>query len=227
MCRFLLVRSKTKIKLEKLLHQFSQMSERSRAPDGDWQGDGWGIAIKTQSWKIYKSLNPIWEDKDTFNIFPETNIFVVHARSAGFPQDRGIIEYNEPYVSDDLCFVFNGMLKGVNIARQLEGKIGAQKIFSLIQNVILSECSELKDPPRIEEVLRIVDQLIVNNSKKVIGMNIGLVKDDKFNVLCEYDNNDEYFSLRYYQDDQVSLVCSEEIGEYDWKMMKKGEILVL
>jgi len=238
MCRFLLVRSKEKIKPERLLNQFTDMCQRSHAPDGDWQGDGWGMAIKVQSWKLevgswktYKSLKPIWKDKNTFSKFPETNIFVVHARSAGFPQDRGVIEYNQPYISDSLCFVFNGMIKGVTINKPLSGKIGAQKIFSLIQNVILSDPElvegESKDPERITEALRKVDELIINNSKKVVSMNIGLAADDKFYILCEYAYNPEYFAIRYCQDDSLTLICSEPIGNYQWKIMKKGEVLIL
>ncbi|MBI3954995.1 hypothetical protein HY338_01010, partial [Candidatus Gottesmanbacteria bacterium] len=52
MCRFLLVRSKIKIKPEKLLQDFAGMCQKSRAPDGDWQGDGWGIASKISNFKF-------------------------------------------------------------------------------------------------------------------------------------------------------------------------------
>ena len=185
-----------------------------------------GIAVKTRnskletrSWEIYKSLSPIWEERNKLRNFPEANIFAVHARSAGFPQHRGNIEFNQPYISDDLCFVFNGMIKGVKLGMQLEGKIGAQKIFSLIRQ-------EQKDKS-IDGTLRIVDKLILDNAKKILGMNIGLVKDNKFYVLCEYENNPAYFGIRFHQDNLLSLVCSEPVGSYDWKMMKKGEILVL
>lgn len=226
MCRFLLVKSKEKIALEELLNQFSEMCEKSRAPDGDWQGDGWGIALRLRSgqakindkkWEVRKSLNPIWEAKNTFNQFPKTNMFVVHARSAGFPQHRGNIEYNQPYIANDLCFVFNGMIKGVKLAKPLTGKIGAQKIFSLI----LHE----KKIKSIEKLLKSVDKLLLENSQKIIGMNIGIVRDDKFYVLCEYESNPTYFGVRYYQDNSLSLVCSEPIGDYGWKMMGKGEVI--
>ncbi len=226
MCRFLLVRSKNKIKPETLLDQFAQMCEKSHAPDGDWQGDGWGIAIKSQKskvkskkWDIYKSLKPIWEEKDKFQEFEEINSFVVHARSSGFPQHRGNIEFNQPYISDGLCFVFNGMIKGVKVGRILEGKIGAQKIFSLI-------LQEQKNKS-MGEVLKFTDKLLLDNSTKIYGMNIGVVQNDKFYVLCEYEENADYFGIRYYQDDLLSIVCSEPIGNYQWKMMRKGDIISL
>lgn len=219
MCRFLLVRSKKAIKPGKLLSQFASMCQKSQAPDGDWQGDGWGIAVNSQNWKLYKSLKPIWKEQDKFREFGEANIFVVHARSAGFPQHRGFVEYNQPYISDGLCFVFNGMIKGVKIDRPLSGKIGAQKIFSLIQQ------EEKNNSPA--ETLKLVDKLLMENSKKVMGMNIAVAKDNKFYVLCEYENNPEYFAVRYYQDGGLTLVCSEPIGTYKWKQMGKGEVLAL
>lgn len=226
MCRFLLVKSKNKIKPEKFLREFSSMCEKSRAPDGDWQGDGWGIALKSQisklksqSWDIYKSLKPVWKDQEQFNKFPETDLFVVHARSSGFPDQKGIIEYNQPYIEDSLCYVFNGMIRGVSLSKPIAGKIGAQKIFSLLKQQIQN------NPP--EEALENVDKLIINNAKKAEGMNIGFVYEDKFYVLCEYENNQDYFGVRYFRDDNITLVCSEPIGSYQWRYMKKSEILVL
>ena len=220
MCRFLLVRSKNKFKPEKLLRQFSLMCQKSRAPDGDWQGDGYGIAWQVNGkWKLEKSLSPIWEEQDKFDQIPETHLFAAHARSSGFPDQKGIIEYNQPYINDLLCYVFNGMIRGVSLSMQLEEKIGAQKIFSLLKQQIQN-----KSP---EEALEHVDKLIINNSKKIEGMNIGIVYEDKFYVLCEYENNKNYFGIRYYHDDDIILVCSEVIGEYAWKIMDRSQILAL
>lgn len=226
MCRFLLVRSKNKIKPEKILRDFALMCKNSHAPDGDWQGDGWGIASKISNfkfpisnWDIYKSLKQIWEERDKFQEFAETNMFIVHARSAGFPQHKGIIEFTEPFIQDELCFVFNGMIKGVKIDRKLTGKIGAQKIFSLI--------IEEKKGKSLEDVLMSVDKLLLEKSEKIIGMNIGVVKENKFYLLCEYSENENYFGLRYFQDQELTIICSQPIGSYEYKVMNKGEILVL
>ncbi len=202
------------------------MCKNSHAPDGDWQGDGWGIVIKTQSskfkvqkWEEYKSLKPVWEEKDKFQEFADTDMFVAHARSAGFPQHKGNIEFNQPFIQNELCFVFNGMIKGVKIGRTLSGKIGAQKIFSLIL--------EENKSNSIENVLMYVDKLLLENSEKIIGMNIGVVKENKFYILCEYEKNSNYFGIRYFQSDEMTLICSEPIVDYEWTIMKKGEVLSL
>ena len=62
MCRFLLAKSDEKIKPERLLTSFASMCEKSRTPDKDRQGDGWGIAYKYQ---ISKSKKQKWILKKT------------------------------------------------------------------------------------------------------------------------------------------------------------------
>ncbi len=219
MCRFLLVRSKRKIKPERFLSSFASMCEKSRAPDGDRQSDGWGIAWeKNDTWKIKKSLRPIWNDSRIFATIPETNVFAVHARAASFVKHKGDLDYNQPYVENSLCFVFNGAIQGVNLP-EAEGEIGAQKIFSLLLQEIK------KNSP--ETALRLLDKKIIAHSKKVKGMNIGLVNNNTFYVLCRYADNAPYFTLRYYSDQNLVIVCSEPFVPYRWSTMKKGEILVL
>lgn len=218
MCRFLLVRSKKKIYPEKFLLDFASACQKSHAPDGDWQGDGWGIALQNENWETYKSLNPIWVEENKFKKFGETNTFAVHARSAGFAQHKGILEYNQPYVSDDICFVFNGMIKGVHLPFHVDGSIGAQKIFSLIKQE--SKTNSL------DKVLHTVDATLLNNSKHIEGMNIGLSYKDKFIVLCEYAENQDYFGIRYFQDNELVVVSSLTFGNFHWEKMKKGDISI-
>jgi predicted glutamine amidotransferase len=220
MCRFLLAKSKDSLRPEGLLKEFAAMCQRSHAPDGDWQGDGWGVAWQIdKSWKIHKSLSPIWEDLDKFATIPQTNLFVVHARSVGFPQHKNNLRFNQPYLHNNLCFVFNGMIRGVKLQRVLGGTIGAQKLFSLL-------IEEMKTK-NAKESLKKLDHAMLNNSKQVEGMNVGLVSDDNFYILCEYSIHPSYFTLQYYKDETIALVCSEKIGTYNWETMSKGEILVL
>ncbi len=219
MCRFLLVRSQKKVQPAKLLQEFALMCEGSHAPDGDWQGDGWGIAIQGKKWEVYKSLKPIWEESGKFQQFGETDIFIVHARSSGFSKHKGVLAYNQPYVRDCLAYVFNGMVRGVSLPMKLDGTIGAQKIFSLI-----SDCVHDKAP---DQLLPYVRELIRKNARKVEGMNIGLALGDRLYALCDYEDNADYFSLRYYADEKFAMICSEPIGSYRWQVMKKGEALTL
>lgn len=202
--------------VQTVLAQFADMAQKSRAPDGDRQGDGWGVAWYAGGWQVKKSIRPIWEDRAVFSEIPDTLLFAVHARSASFPAHKNIIQYNQPYISGDLCFVFNGVIEGVTISRPLAGTIGAQKIFSLL-------CEEIKGNT-IESALRTVDTTLVEHSRKIHGCNIGLVTPEAICALCRYGENSVYFSLNYYRDDTVNLVCSEPIGQYAWQTMQKGEI---
>jgi predicted glutamine amidotransferase len=220
MCRFLLAKSEDSLRSEDLLKEFAAMCQSSHAPDGDWQGDGWGVAWQIdKSWKIHKSLSPIWEDLDKFSTIPQTNLIVIHARSIGLPQHKNNLEFNQPYLHNNLCFVFNGMIRGVKLQRVLSGKIGAQKVFSFL-------IEEMKEK-NAKDSLRNLDRTMLNNSKQVEGMNVGLVSDDNFYVLCEYSIQPSYFSLQYYKDENITLVCSQKFGAYKWGTMSKGEVLVL
>src|SRR3989344_5555621 len=204
LCRFLIARFENSIDPQSLLRDFAAMCQRSRAPDGDWQGDGYGIAWqKDGQWRLYKSLKPIWQDEDIFSKIGAVNLLVAHARSAGFPQHKGNIEFNQPYVADSLCFVFNGMIKGVRLNMPLDGKIGAQKIFSLL----LKEAN-IKST---KEALQSVRSLILANSQKIEGMNIGLVQEGRLYSFCEYADNTNYFNLHFVQKRGLSLICSQPL----------------
>lgn len=219
MCRFLIVKSKKKIKPEDLLKPFALACQKSKAPDGEMQKDGYGIAWQDgESWQLKKSLIPIWEEQNLFKQIPKTNLFVAHARSAGFAKDKDNLDYNQPFLDGYLCFVFNGMIRKISFSLPLEGKIGSQKLFSLIK---------LQNKKhKIDLALEEVKKLVLKKAEKVEGMNIGLVKDGRIYVLCQYTDNKEYFTLHFYQNKGLTIVSSESFGCYDWKTMGKGELLI-
>ena len=138
MCRFLLVKFKNKTSPADVLNSFAKMSEQSRTLDGDWQGDGWGVSWKDDKgeWQTTKSLSPIWMDKGVFPEIPPTSMLAVHARSASFPSQKGIIEFNQPFVEGGMAFVINGFLRGVNL-KNINGTIGAQKIWNLLKEELI------------------------------------------------------------------------------------------
>ncbi|OGK25013.1 hypothetical protein A3A46_01850 [Candidatus Roizmanbacteria bacterium RIFCSPLOWO2_01_FULL_37_13] len=205
MCRFLLAKSKKLIKPYQLLHSFSLMAKNSKAFDGDWQGDGWGIAwLEAKSWKLYKSLSPIWEEFGKFNNFPKTNLFAIHARSASFSKHKNNIDYNQPFIADSRIFVFNGFLKGVRFPYQIPGDIGAQKIWYLLQK-------QLKTVKPVT-ALKNIKQLLKNNTKEIQALNIGLADINNIYSLNYYTKHPDYYQLFHYQSENIELICSERIG---------------
>ncbi len=132
MCRFLMVKSAEPFAPAALLESFAEMAEKSRAPDGDRQADGWGIAWPDGDggWIVRKSIRPVWEDAGAFPEIPAAAAFVVHARSASFPEQKDVLDYNQPYASEKAAFVFNGLLRGVALPFPVEGRIvGLANVF--------------------------------------------------------------------------------------------------
>lgn len=217
MCRFFIIKSRKKIKPENLLKPFASACQKSIAPDGELQKDGYGIAWQDgKSWQLKKSLAPIWKEQDLFEQIPDTNLLVAHARSAGFAKDKDNLDYNQPFIDGGLCFVFNGMIRKVKISTPLMGDIGSQKLFFLIK------LYTRKLSP--EKVLRKIQKIILKHSEKVEGMNIGLINNNQISIICQYSDNKDYFSLHFYEDEGLILISSIPIGSYKWRIMKSGEV---
>lgn len=221
MCRFLIVKSKTPLAPHTLLADFARMCQASRTPEGDWQGDGWGMAWQKKGrWQLNKSLKPIWQDQDSFRQFSPTNLFLVHARSASFTDQKGILEYNQPYTDGNLAFVFNGLIRGVKFNSPVPGKIGAQKILWLLKN-------QLKDSFSLRSVLKNLHQLLLDSSTSLRGLNVGFIQGNTVAALCAYNENPDYFTLYYFKNQNLSIICSQPIGNYQYSKMQPGEIIKL
>lgn len=179
------------------------MAKKSKAPDGDWQGDGWGVSWmdKNGQWQIYKSLLPVWEDRNAFGQIPKTAAFAVHARSASFPQHKGFLEFNQPYIAGKYSFVFNGLLRGVSLI--IPGKIGAEKIWYLVQN-------ELKKR-KPQEALDAVADLLKQNSRQIVALNMGLLDKEEFYSFSYFTQFPEYYQLRSFQTEGFRVICSEDL----------------
>lgn len=217
MCRFLLAKSKKPIDPRPILEKFSVMAEKSKAFDGDWQGDGWGFSWqdKKNKLQLYRSLRPIWKDQSIFDSFPKTKLFIIHARSATFPHHRGSIEFNQPYLNDSSAFVFNGYLKGVSLS--IPGKIGAEKIWFLLQKT-------LKEKKPVE-ALEKAKNILKKNAKKIQALNIGYSDGRKIYALSYYTKHPEYYRLRYLNNHDLSLIVSEPVGDYEFHKTTSGSVL--
>ena len=53
MCRFLIVRTSSPLDPRGLMSEFAEMARLSRAPDGDRQADGWGVAWQAPGSPIF------------------------------------------------------------------------------------------------------------------------------------------------------------------------------
>jgi predicted glutamine amidotransferase len=202
------MKSYHEIELLPLMTEFAEATRNSRSPDGDWQGDGWGACWLNESgdWSLYKSLLPIWEDTASFSLVSATHYLLIHARSASFPKDKAILEYNQPYVNKEYAFVFNGLLKGVKIPIPLEGTIGAQKIWSLTKKILSHS--------KPHDALISLKETLFKYSSELYAMNIGLCDKSNFYCMNLYQEHPDYYQFRHYASQQYELISSVELCSF-------------
>lgn len=215
MCRFLLAKFEQSQSATELLEKFAEMCRQSKSLDGDDQGDGWGLAyVEGGQWQKTSSLEPIWEDQAEFANLPKTTMLVAHARSASFPDQKGVLAYNQPFVYRQHVFVFNGLLQGVKLDRPIPGKIGSQKIWYLVKEL-------LKQGKSPRQALSLTVDLLKQSSKRVQALNLGLATFDDFWASCNYDDpTSSYYQLQIYQNTKQKLVCSEPLPGFEFQPMR-------
>lgn len=221
MCRFLIAKSEEPFTPQELLEKFADMSKKSHALDGDWQGDGWGVSYKNvkNDWVLYHSLLPVWEDTAMFSRLPSTTHLVIHARSASFPTQKGVLSYNQPYIEKNILFVFNGLLKGVSFPTPVPGAIGAQKIWNLLKDYITTRSPKKALEETIKELKR--------HTKHIQALNIGISDGDQFWVYNEYADFPEYYSLHLSINKKFSFIASEPLEGYTFDTSPVQKIVTL
>jgi predicted glutamine amidotransferase len=208
MCRLLLVKDKQNFDIAFQLERLATIAQQSK----EFQGHGWGCAyLQNGGWRHYKNIKPIWEDD--IGRFGSTRLLLAHARSAF--QDEGItIENNMPFYDGRYVFIFNGELRGVRIAEQ--GRIGAEKIFNFIKRF---------DHGNMLDALKRGTDVIYRRTKYVRAMNIILADRDKAYVASVFNDDPEYFTLRWSRNGDRLVVASEALpGDEHWEKIPTGTV---
>ncbi len=221
MCRFLIIKTDEPSSLGNILSGFSDMAQKSRALDGDWQGDGWGAAwlTKENCWKSYISTEPVWREKVFFSKIPETRLLLVHARSASFYNHKNNISFNQPFIQNSFAFVFNGLIRKVALPIPVSGKIGSQKIWNLLQGFLHNQ--------QPESALRSTVNTISRYSKEIHALNIGLCDKKDIYVTCHYAAHPDYYQLQFSDNAGMKVVSSEPIDGFDFIPLPTESILRL
>lgn len=213
------MRSKFALDPLPLLEGFAAMAKNSTTFDDDWQGDGWGVAWRTQAgtWEIHTALDPVWECREVFPRIPRTTHLAIHARSASFAHHKGILQYNQPFIAHTgipalpTVFVFNGLMRSVRLPSNLDGEIGAQKLWSLLQRFLRSY------PP--DQALNKI-AVVLRKAAEVQAANIGLIQSGSLYALNLYSCSPEYYALHVHKTSELSIIASEPIGNYPFIMLK-------
>ena len=212
MCRFLMMRGEPTFEPNAVLAEFR---ERCRVSP-EYQGHGWGAAWRTDGdgeWSRYRSLTPIWDD--VLELPDRVDFLVVHARSAFRDQDI-VLENNMPFYRRDLTFVFNGELHRVKL--RLPGRIGAEKVFHLIEQSADAGLG-------LEQAIVRADETLMRTSERVRALNIGITDGKKIYASCRYDESPDYFTLHYRRGAHPA-VCSEPLDD-TFTPMANGEHVVV
>ncbi len=224
MCRFMAVKSESPIDPHPFLASFAEMCRNSKSYDGDWQGDGWGVGTVSHTngkprWLTKKSLRPIWEEADAFRSIPDSRMILAHARSASFPEHKGIMEFCQPFVGEEYAFVFNGLLKGVSLPFAAEGRIGSQKMWSILHSLLKGH-----SPSSAFECLITTMKA---NTRSIQAMNIGACDADHIYVYSYFTRHPEYYRLHQYSSTSLKIVCSEPLEGFDFFPVVSGNFCSL
>lgn len=191
------------------LAAFKSLSQNS----SEYQGHGWGCAWLDgkNNWQLHHNIQPVWENE---NNFPDTSLFVAHARSA-FRDEGIIVENNMPFTDDENIFVFNGELRGVKI--RAEGRIGAEKIFNTIKQFDKGNLAEATS--------RTVD-VINKRTRYIRAMNFFLANRDRVHVCSQFAEEPDYFQLHTLNRNNTQIICSRpyEILNNHWQAMKNNHV---
>jgi hypothetical protein len=221
MCRFLMVRSEDPLRPKDLLEKFAATAARSWSPDGDRQADGWGVSWLDEQggWNVRKSPNPIWTETRLFARIPRCQVLAAHVRSASFPEHKGVVEFNQPFLAGSYAFVFNGLLQGVSFPFPVEGRIGSQKIWSLLQRSI-------NGGGPAAGIAALVRQL-ESRAREIQALNMGLFEDRRLFVYCRQTGAGPYYELQIHRTPSLTMVCSEALDGLSWKRVPLNIVLEL
>jgi predicted glutamine amidotransferase len=214
MCRFLLLAAPTLCDMRPYIIQFARMCQHSTGLSGEgWQGDGWGVAWRDdhEVLQVQRSVVPIWTELDAVQHLPPTRYLLVHARSASFAHHKGNIAYSQPYVRAPYAFVFNGFLKGVRLPRRVPGAIGAEKIWSLVQE----QLAQGAPPP---QVLATVYTMLARYSRDIQACNMGLSDGNTYAFHNGNPHRQAYYQLHQARQGALRMVCSEPFGTWEWQL---------
>ncbi len=201
MCRLLLVQNKEGVNPGLHLDAFKNISKTST----EFQGHGWGCAWLDGDghWQQYHNIQPVWKDT---KLFPETTLFLAHARSA-FRDEGIVVENNMPFDDGENVFVFNGELQGVKI--KAEGRIGAEKIFNTIRRFYKGDYAEA-----VERGVMVIKK----RTRYVRALNFFMANADAIQVCSEFGEKPDYFQLQDIIWQGTRVLCSQaySFGDNRW-----------
>ncbi len=124
-----------------------------------------------------------------------------------------------PFKRGRFAFLFNGLIKGVSLPYPTPGKIGLQKIWSLLNEFIKQSTPG--------EALLELQELLSKHSRSIQAMNIGLSDGMTMYAFCRYERFPEYYNLQSHESSTLKMICSEPLCGYNFKPTTPGQTVIL
>lgn len=241
---------------EFLIDSKCSLYTQSYIDENNKQSDGWGIAYyKNSESIIYKSENPIYNEKDKFlsilNII-SSKIILAHIRKASNPKQLPIeklltIENVQPFHYKKYVFIHNGT---INIPDYVISELGSFK--KMIKSLNDSETYFWYIIKKLEEEKLNLDEALID-FEKFLWDKWNLIDHKKFNnpysslnsifsdgkkiyAICKYNENDgtslcfkdkPYFEMCFKANKDFLIVSSEKMdNSKEWKALKNNEFLI-
>lgn len=231
MCRILGIKNFSYQKHKDIIQNFFLLAENGKVPAGNSRGhfDGWGLGwYENNQPKLYKSGKSITEEKEIFfqqiEKIKETKILIAHIRKSAWP-NTNLEKNSHPFKDDEtkIIFAHNGTIKNY---KDLFKYINNNDIFSLLDSetyfwllvVNYKETKNLKDA-FLKTVKKIKDECKFSS--------LTCVFSDSNHLYCfrEFTNSPEYYTLYITQKENSIIVCSEELDNSQWKLIKSSEFI--
>lgn len=220
MSRFIFINKKQRFDIEENLKAFAALSEDNPTPEGNWQGDGWGISWVDPylKWRDYRTFISIWKNTEFMHIFMPSNTFLLHVRTLEVAEEYISEEHNLPYSTDELTFVFDGELTSTEAIKesQLPADRIWEKIKSLNRENLESEFRQLCESIDLEKENLKAANLVLSDKNNLYVYN-------KYNPEFEY-----YYQIKFVTNEEKIIFSSQEMSIEnlqitDWQKMQNGE----
>jgi predicted glutamine amidotransferase len=222
MSRILFINKKERFDIETDLTAFAEHAENNPGPEGNWQGDGWGVSWldPLNNWREFKLFPPIWQNKDFLYMFTPSNTFMAHVRTLAVEEEYTSEENNMPYTNNELAFACDADL--------LESKVdSADKLVGLR----LWEDIQKLDKKNLEQEFKKLCENINLEEKALKSANLVLCDKENVYVYCKYlAERKDYYQIRYWIDESKIIFSSYEIEIEEittWQKMSNNEFKVI
>ncbi|MGC9383984.1 MAG: class II glutamine amidotransferase [Kosmotogaceae bacterium] len=211
MCRMLVMKSKTNVKVSDYFNSLSKMAYSGK---NNPHGDGCGYLVLSNGFMEYKKfINHIWET-DLPSI--KCNFAIIHARKAS-PGYIVNLDHVHPFLCEvkgkTFAFMHNGTIYGI---KERNGMIDSQFYFNTVIKYLdnYSPGEALKNA-----ALEIEDQY------KYTSLTSVLTDLDNVWALKHNDNEkDSYYNLFFIGNDSTQIISSEPLENYMNLTVKSVEL---